>query len=189
MVTRVFSVLAEKASQMTEDSEQIVDAKNWYMSHVSKIDRESKIIDPKNTRSFITPSNIGQMFMFVYDPKHKETLPIYDRFPLVFPIKFYHDGFLGINMHYLPRGARAMLMDALYMTINNKKNDTTTRLRISYDLLNNSIRMRYFKPCVKRYLDAHVVQNFIYIEPMNWDKALMLPTERFVDNKTTRRRL
>ena len=30
---------------------------------------------------------IGKMFFFEYDPKHKATLPIYDRFPLVFPIE------------------------------------------------------------------------------------------------------
>ena len=29
---------------------------------------------------------IGKMYFFIYDPKHKDTLPMYDRFPLVFPI-------------------------------------------------------------------------------------------------------
>lgn len=188
MVTQnIFSALAERVSVMDEDAEQIKGAKSWYMSEVSKIDRHEKIINPDNVRGSISPANIGQMFMFLYDPKHKDTLPIYDRFPLVFPINFYTDGFLGINMHYLSRGGRAALMDALYMTINNSKNDKTTRLRINYDVLNNSIRMRSFKPCVKRYLSVHVVQNFIYIEPNNWDKALMLPTERFVEKNIARR--
>lgn len=187
MVTKIFSALAERANNLGEEAEEITNAKSWYMSEISKVDRDQRVINPKNVRGFIDPGNIGQMFMFLYDPKHKETLPIYDRFPLVFPIKFYTDGFLGINMHYLSRGARAALMDALYLTINNTKDHKTTRLRISYDVLNNSIRMRAFKPCLKRYLNAHVVQNFIYIEPKHWDKALMLPTERFVEKNVTRR--
>lgn len=185
MVTRIFSTIAERATALDEEAEEITDAKRWYKSEISKIRRDERVISPKNVRGFISAANIGQMFMFLYDPKHKETLPIYDRFPLVFPIKFYSDGFLGINMHYLSRGQRASLMDALYMTINNRKNDETTRLRISYEVLNGSIRMRNFKPCVKRYLSAHVVQNFIYIEPKHWDKALMLPTERFVEKNVT----
>jgi hypothetical protein len=27
----------------------------------------------------------GKMYFYYYDPKHKETLPYYDRFPLVLP--------------------------------------------------------------------------------------------------------
>jgi hypothetical protein len=70
-------------------------------------------------------------------------------------------------------------MDALYSTINNNKNDKTTHLRINYEILRSASKMRYFKPCLKRYLSAHVLQKFLYIDPENWDKCLMLPTERF----------
>ena len=157
-------------------------ARNWYRAEASKVKRvnANEVIDPKNLRTDLNAQNIGQMFMFFYNPKHKQTLPYYDMFPLVFPIKLYTDGFLGLNLHYLPRNYRAKLMDALYYTINNQKNDKTTRLRITYSILESSSRMRYFKPCVKRYLDDHVMQRFIYIDPENWDKALMLPTERFM---------
>lgn len=179
MVTTVFQTLAERTTDM-EMSEKA--ARNWYRAEASKVKRvnANEVIDPKNIRTDLNAQNIGQMFMFFYNPKHKQTLPYYDMFPLVFPIKLYIDGFLGLNLHYLPRNYRAKLMDALYYTINNKKNDHTTRLRITYDILDSSSRMRYFRPCVKRYLDDHVMQKFIYIDPENWDKALMLPTERFM---------
>lgn len=179
MVTTVFQTLAERTTDM-EMSEKA--ARNWYRAEASKVKRvnANEVIDPKNLRTDLNAQNIGQMFMFFYNPKHKQTLPYYDMFPLVFPIKLYTDGFLGLNLHYLPRNYRAKLMDALYYTINNQKNDKTTRLRITYSILESSSRMRYFKPCVKRYLDDHVMQKFIYIDPENWDKALMLPTERFM---------
>ena len=74
------------------------------------------------------------MFMFIYDPKHKDTLPFYDTFPLVFPIEIYSDSFLGINLHYLPPVLRAKLMDALYTTANNNKYN-------EYKLINISIKI------------------------------------------------
>lgn len=182
MVTTIFQSLAEKAETDQIDSKNVTEARAWYRDQASQVRQinERKMFDPKNARNMLGPQNIGQMFMFFYNPKHRDTLPYYDQFPLVFPVKLYADGFLGINMHYLPQRARAGLMDALYMTINNKKNDATTRLRLSYDILNSSTRMRYFKPCLKRYLSEHVMQRFMYIDPKDWDKALMLPTERFV---------
>ena len=182
MVTTVFQTLAEKAHDEGVDSKSALEARSWYRNESAKLRQvnEKKLIDPKNVRTQITYQNMGQMFMFFYNPKHKDTLPYYDRFPLVFPIELYDDGFLGINLHYLPQKLRATLMDALYMTINNKKNDKTTKLRLSYEILRGSSRMRYFKPCLKRYLNGQVLQKFLYIDPDNWDKALMLPTERFV---------
>ena len=50
-------------------------------------------------RPVVTP---GEMYMFYYDAKHKDTLPYWDRFPLVFPFSKVKDGFLGLNLHYLP---------------------------------------------------------------------------------------
>ena len=182
MVTTVFQTLAEKAEADQLDPKDVNTARAWYREEASKVQRINarKLIQNKNARTSLTVNNIGQMFMFFYSPKHKDTLPYYDRFPLVFPIEIYQDGFLGINLHYLPHRLRANLMDALYMTINNKRNDTTTKLRITYEIMKSSSRMRYFKPCLKRYLAGHVLQKFIYIDPKDWDKALMLPTERFV---------
>ena len=182
MVTTVFQTLAEKATAEDVESKSIVNARDWYRAEAAKLKQvnEKKIIDPKNVRTQITFQDMGQMFMFFYNPKHKDTLPYYDRFPLVFPVELYDDGFLGINLHYLPQKMRATLMDALYTTINNKKNDRTTKLRLSYEILRGSSRMRFFKPCLKRYLSGHVLQKFLYIDPNNWDKALMLPTEQFM---------
>lgn len=123
--------------------------------------------------------DIGSMISFFYDAKLKDVLPYWDQFPLVFPIEIYDDGFLGINLHYLPPLLRAKLMDALYTTAITKK-DKIQRLKISYDILVSATKFSPFKPCVKRYLKGHVKSRFFYIEPNEWDMALMLPTQRFV---------
>lgn len=121
----------------------------------------------------------GNMYMYLYDPKTKDTLPYYDRFPLIFPFRVESDRFWGINFHYLPLQYRAMLMDELYNITNNKRYDETTKLRMSYQTLNAASRFRYFKPCVKQYLFSQMQSKFVYIYPSEWDIALFLPLERF----------
>ena len=129
----------------------------------------------KNTGQF----RIGSMYMFYYDPKHKDTLPYYDRVPLIFPINRANGGFLGINFHYLPLKLRAKLMDSLYDTVSNDRYDESTKLNISYRILNASTQFREFKPAVKHYLFEHVRSRLMYINPVEWDMALFLNIARF----------
>ena len=124
---------------------------------------------------------IGKMYFFWYDPKHKDKLPIYDRFPLVFPIERYADGFLGLNMHYLSFNERAALLDSLRKFRSNNKMDETTRLRVTYDLLSRTKRIASsMRPCIKRYLFTQVRSQFVEITADEWDKALELPVAVWV---------
>jgi hypothetical protein len=122
---------------------------------------------------------IGGMFFFYYDPKTKDTLPYYDRFPLVIPIERYKDGFLGLNLHYISPKQRIILLDKLSMYKNNDKYDNTTKLRLSYDLLSRASKIYEMAPCIKRYLANHVESRFIEISANEWDIAALLPVSRF----------
>lgn len=157
-----------------------LDSRDWFREKARSIRsvNVNSIIrsNPRLNRNNIKP---GFMYLFGYDPKMKETLPYYDRFPLVFPFKDDGDSFLGMNLHYLPHTYRARLMDNLYDLTNNDRFNETTRLRISYEFLNSAARYKYFKPCVKRYLYGHVQTRFLLIPSNEWDIALFLPLERF----------
>ena len=133
----------------------------------------------------VTKLSVGRMYLFHYDPKTKDTLPYYDRFPLIFPFRKVDDGFYGINLHYLPHVLRARLMDSLYTLVNNTNNDDTTKLKISYQILDSSSRFKYFKPCVKHYLNSHVKSRFLWVPADHWKTALFLPLERFEKASTT----
>lgn len=122
---------------------------------------------------------IGEMYMFFYDAKHKETLPYYDKFPLTIIVDFAKDGFCGLNLHYLPMTLRAKFLDALMETTTNKKYDKSTRFRLSYQLLKRTSTMKYFSPCFKHYLAEQVVGNFAYVPPPEWEIATFLPTAQF----------
>lgn len=95
-------------------------------------------------------------------------------------------GFYGINLHYLPPQLRAKLMDSLYEIKNNSRYDESTKLRISYEILNSSSKFKFFKPTFKHYLTSNVRSKFIEINATEWDVALFLPTERFMKAKKTR---
>jgi hypothetical protein len=167
------------------------EAREWFRraaAEVTNVDatRFMNRAEQSRRQAFISKTEIGQMFMFWYDAKLKDELPFWDRLPLIFPIEIYKDGFLGINLHYLPLNLRAKLMDALYTAMNNQRLDRTTKLLISYRILKQASKYRYFRPCIKRYLSSHVQSRFIRIEPTEWDMALMLPTERFVKARKQR---
>jgi hypothetical protein len=159
------------------------EAIDWFRTQALSLTslNKQKILNAKmpfKRFQMLSEKSIGKMYMFVYDAKTKN-LPYFDAFPLIFPIEFYGDSFLGINLHYLPPKTRALLMDALYSTINNQKFDNTTVMKISYEILNKASRFKWFKPCIKKYLFSHVGSPFIYVSPDEWDFALMLPTENF----------
>jgi hypothetical protein len=115
------------------------------------------------------------MYMFFYDPKHKDTLPYYDQFPLIFVIGDAKGGFMGLNLHYLPPILRAKLLDGLIDLKNNDKYNETTRLKLSYELLNGSSKFKEFKPTIKHYLTAHVKSRLALVPPSEWEIATFLP--------------
>jgi hypothetical protein len=131
-------------------------------------------------------SIIGRMYFFYYDPKTKDTLPYYDRFPLVLPIERYPDGILGLNLHYIHPKQRIILLDKLSEFANNDKYDKTTKLRLSYDLLKSASRIFEATPCIKRYLFGHVESRFLEIDASEWDIAALLPVESFVGANTNK---
>lgn len=161
-------------------------ARDWFRETAQKIARinERELMRGDTARLVTTPI-IGQMYMYYYDPKHKETLAYYDRFPLVFPFRKVQGGFYGLNLHYLPPQLRARLMDGLYDYANNTRYDESTKIKMNYSLLQSVSKLKFFEPCVKMYLDEHVRSRFMYIYPSEWDVALFLPTERFAKKSKT----
>lgn len=155
-------------------------ARDWYRDQAKAMSRvnERSLMRSGGDRLTSKPL-IGHMYLFGYDAKHKDTLPYFDKLPLIFPYKKVNGGFMGINLHYLPLNYRAQLMDALYDTATNKKYDESTKLRINYKILNGAAKFRYFKPCVKHYLTSQLRSRFFYIYPSEWDMALFMPLERF----------
>lgn len=122
----------------------------------------------------------GELYLFNYDAKHQDTLPFWDTFPLVFPFRKMPDGFIGLNMHYLPYPIRIRLLDRLDEYRTNSTMDETTRLKLSWGTLSALSSNFYVQPCVHRYLNDHIRSPLKRIDASDWATAMMLPVERFV---------
>ena len=125
----------------------------------------------RNTRPFF-----GRLNMFIYDPKFKKTLPYYDTFPLVLPLENYTDGFLGINMHYLPIPLRIKLLDRLVDFSNDTNFDAGTALIVEYQKVK---KIRLVKPTIHKYLAGQVKSQFRRIDADEFMIATLLPVQRF----------
>ena len=153
----------------------------WYKDKIKEFGQPGAldlIRDGKrNTKPFY-----GKLNMFFYDPKHKKKLPYYDTFPLVLPIEKYPDGFLGINMHYLPIPLRIRLLDGLVDFSNNTKFDESTRLIVDYSRLKN---INLIKPTLHRYLAGYTKSQFRRIDANEFTIATLLPVQRFKKTSDT----
>lgn len=178
-IFKVFSNLMEQGQAAGFAAARNKQSRDWFRTkagEVSRVDQRSILGDKDR---FAAHPKIGEMYLFSYDPKTKDDLPYYDRLPLIFPFRIVGNSVYGINMHYLPPVYRAQLMDALYSLSSDRKYDQNTKLRLSYEILNKASRFRFFKPCVKRYLNNHIRSRLVKIQATEWDMALFLPLERF----------
>jgi hypothetical protein len=161
-------------------------ARTWLQSKVKNLNASPNILMQDRQR-LVDNTIIGKMYFFYYDPKTKDALPYYDRFPLVIPIDRYSDGFLGLNLHYINPRDRVILLDKLSTTLNNKNYDESTKFRINYAYLTAASKAFEATPCIKRYLFRNVDSRFLQITANEWDIAAMLPVERF--QKATKQRV
>lgn len=156
-------------------------SKTWFQQQTlllaKKRINEKKLFSEQQMASKVVP---GKLYLFYYDPKWKAKLPFYDKFPLVFPFKAMKDGFLGLNMHYLPYYHRVQLLSRLMQISGNKTLDANTKLKYSWSLIDGVSKFKTAEPCVKHYLLGHVQSLFIEIASTDWHTAMMLPVERFV---------
>ena len=151
----------------------------WYRDQVRNLGSGlsgTQLLRNEKLSSRIVP---GNMYLFMYDPKHKEILPYYDTVPLVLPFKSVPEGFLGINLHYLPYLARFKLLGELSKLTLDKRVDEKTKIQISWQILNSSSKYLAATACVKHYLNDHLRSRFLKINYSDWITASMLPVENF----------
>ena len=162
------------------------DARDWFRAKVKqlgKINRQQLLRDEALIRKSRTM--MGHMYMYFYDPKHRETLPYYDAFPLTIMVERAPGGFYGLNLHYLKPNTRAIFLDKLTDTLTNDKYDETTRFRARYNLLSSVRKFKEFQPCFKHYLSSQIDSKIVLVQPPEWEIAIFLPTEQFVKAKKT----
>jgi len=154
------------------------ESRNWFRRKAAQLGRINRSALMREEEIELKNRQImGSMFMYYYDPKTKDTLPYYDRFPLTIIVGRAPGGFTGLNLHYLPPVLRAKFLDSLLDITNNDRYDETTKFNLTYNKLQGAARYKYFKPCYKRYLTEHVRSRFALVSPTEWEIAVFLPTQ------------
>lgn len=151
--------------------------KNFAKVRTSQMMRDQKMWKDKPV--------LGKMIMFEYaEPVHKDTLPIYDQFPMVFPFSFYRSKqgkliMLGINLHYLKPELRLIAFQALLKLRNEKRFRPSTKLKMEWDVLKAMSESKYFEHAVHAYRMDVVSSVFIEIPAQSWELVLFAPLARW----------
>ena len=117
----------------------------------------------------------GRLNFFFYDPKYKQVLPLYDRFPLVLPLETIPGGFMGLNFHYIRPVQRISLLNNLQRYTSGGMK-ASTRIDATYDGIKN---VRIARNTIKKYLYGHVRSSFLRVDFDEAALAVMLPVQQF----------
>ena len=118
---------------------------------------------------------LGQMFLFFYNPAGKQTLPYYDRFPLIFLIEMDRDDFMGLNLHYLPIDLRQRMFYQMLPRRTTKEMLNNTRLKVDMNYLKSRQNLRMYKAALKRYSFKNVIGRMAKIPAYEWEVAAHMP--------------
>lgn len=156
---------------------------DWYKKKINDLGGNSPLAKTellKTTKALQTNMIVpGTMNFFAYDPKYKEELPFYDKFPLSMVFSVEGNLFRGINFHYLSYPLRAALYDKLAAIAGQNPSDPNRVRRLNWKLLSNAAKFPMVAPAVKSYLFSHVRSKFITIPIEDWKSAIFLPVESF----------
>ena len=154
-------------------------SRDWFRRKASQLSTSRLDLMKQEPLELRNRHGIGNMYMYFYDPKHKDTLPYYDRFPLTIVVEPAAGGFVGLNLHYLPMTIRAKFLDSLMETTNNNKYDESTRFQLTYRMLKQAGKFNPFKACFKHYLINNIKSRLALVPSPEWEIATFLPTASF----------
>lgn len=121
---------------------------------------------------------VGRMYLFVYDAKHKDTLPYWDVNPLIIMVGPAEGGFYGINFHYLSMRDRLELLEMLVPFQKLVSASSINQIKISYNRLTKLSKTKW-KHCFKHYLLGQLNTQLIEIPMNEWYTTITLPIAHF----------
>lgn len=176
--------LRELAKRIRQDPKYT--AKNsydWFRKHVLMLGD----VRPQRMVNQATFTNLmpGFMYLYKYDPKLKEKLPYWDRFPLIIPFNKDDEGFIGLNIHYLHPRTRLILLAKLHQ-FERVQGNYEKKLILKWEFIKSVSRYPEVQPCVKRYLWEHVRSKFLKVPDDDWVVVSQIPTQQFIGAKETK---
>jgi hypothetical protein len=167
------------------EREQLKDISMSWLQLKIKALRQGTEIEDLNVIRSKSIFSVGGLYLYFYDAKHKDTLPMWDKLPLTIVLDRTSTGFLGLNLHYFSMDERSVLLAKILQSysVYNKATDTL-RVNINYNTLKGSkTYFKGFEVGIKEYLYSHIQSKILPIESHEWPYAILLPLEQFQYNK------
>ena len=138
----------------------------------------------------ISDIKLGRMYFFRYQSQSsasgRDILQtkdeIYDAFPLIFCLGEYPNLIEAFNFHYIEPNLRARLLGKMFMYLNNEDFNNKTKLFATKfkKVIQANRLFRPAKDSFKTYKPGRIRSKILEVHPLDWELAIMLPTERFV---------
>ena len=130
----------------------------------------------------VTRPTPGKLYAYVYDAKHKETLPYWDIYPLIIFLGTGTRGsstlMYGLNLHYIPPKARQQFLEELLKRYSNTNTITNkTALKVDWSKVKG---FQGSDKMIKSYLPNHIRGTLVEIKPSDWSNVVLMPLQQFV---------
>ena len=148
---------------------------DWYRRNIADLGNRATAAALMRSGKLNGIPSKGRLNFFFYDPKYKQVLPLYDRFPLVLPLETIPGGFMGLNFHYIRPVQRISLLNNLQRFATGGMKPST-RIDATYDGIKG---VSITKNMIKKYLYGHVRSSFLRVDFDEAALAVMLPVQQF----------
>ena len=148
---------------------------DWYRRNIADLGNRATAAALMRSGKLNGIPSKGRLNFFFYDPKYKQVLPLYDRFPLVLPLETIPGGFMGLNFHYIRPVQRVSLLNNLQRFATGGMKPST-RIDATYDGIKG---VSITKNMIKKYLYGHVRSSFLRVDFDEAALAVMLPVQQF----------
>ena len=148
---------------------------DWYRKNVADLSNRITAAALMRSGKLNGIPSKGRLNFFFYDPKYKQVLPLYDRFPLLLPLETIPGGFMGVNFHYIRPVQRVSLLNNLQRFATGGMKPST-RIDATYDGIKG---VSITRNMIKKYLYGHVRSSFLRVDFDEAALAVMLPVQQF----------
>lgn len=122
--------------------------------------------------TIITQVMTGKMYTFAYDPVTKESLPFWDKYPLIFVLEKRKRNIVGINLHYIPPKIRLRIFEMMLPRATTKVLVDKTRMTGLTNFIKTIPGHQYM---IKQYCPEGMRSKLLEIPGNEWGKAIAMP--------------
>lgn len=153
------------------------EALNWYRREISQLGNINKLkLLGDNIKYQQSAPEVGSFCLYFYSPKHKDTLPYYDTFPLMLSLPTTRHEIAGLNFHYLPPMERLKLLQVI-IGIQGSNFSKAHKLSATYEAVKGITNL--YKPTYHAYLYKHIKSKVVIIPIQSAVPAVFLPIASF----------